>query len=265
MHVVAVVRWGPPLQQELPALAARLGVVAYDLRLRLAGGLPAVFVRVEDGNEANAQVEFLRARGHGAVALDVGSIPGPETQLVPVDFEQTAAALRGATADGARFEIPYGEIVAAIHAACVTSSEHAVTTKEKKFSAGLAVATGGLVVRKNVQRVEKERSEDEERVMYLFCRSSPTLSVWRERTLRYDSLGNERALTQALNFAVFSKKLRAHVPAAFHDERLVAQKRHSDIASFSFGAKERRIETSNERQNDLAAFLLFRGFLERQL
>jgi len=264
MHVVAVVRWGPPLEQELKALAARLGVVAYDLRMRLAGGLPAVFVRVEDASEAEAHAGFLRGRGHGAVALDVESIPGPEAQVVPVEFEVTAATLRGASAEGVRFEIPYGEIVATIEAACVTSSENTVTTKEKKFSPGLAVASGGMMLHKKVQRVERELSEEQERVMYVFCRSAPTFSVWRERTLRYDGLGSERELTQALNFAVLSKKIKALSPGAFHDGRLLTRKQRSDISSLSFGAKERRIEMSNERQNELAAFLLFRGFLERQ-
>ena len=84
MHVVAVTRWGLPLEEELPELAARLGVLAYDLRLRLAGGLPALFVRVEDGTEAAGHVTFLRARGHGAVVCDAEAVPGPEDQLVPL-------------------------------------------------------------------------------------------------------------------------------------------------------------------------------------
>ena len=104
MHVVAVTRWGSPLQGELPELAARLGMVAYDLRLRLAGVLPAVFAQVEEKMEAAGHVEFLRARGHGAIACDAEAVPGPEDQIVPVDFEPTATALRGTCAQGRHFE-----------------------------------------------------------------------------------------------------------------------------------------------------------------
>lgn len=265
MHVVAVVRWGPPLEEELPELATRLGVVAYDLRLRLAGGLPAVFARVEDGKEAAGHVEFLRARGHGAVACDAEAVPGPENQFVPVEFELRGTTLQGTSTEGVRFEIPYTQILAMIRVASVTGSEHTVTTKEKKFSAGRAVLSGGMVLRKKVDRVDKTVSEEQEQTIYLFCRSHPAISVWKERTLRYLGLGDERQLTKAQNFAVLSSRLRALAPHAFHDQRLLTQKRRSDIARFAVGAKQRRLETSNASENDLAAFLLFRGYLEAQL
>ncbi len=262
---MAVVRWGSPLLEELPELAARLGVVAYNLRLRLAGGLPAVFARVEDGTAAAGHVGFLRARGHGAITCDAEAVPGPESQLVPVDFELTATMLHGTSIEGSRFEIPYPEIIAIIHAACLTSAEHTVTTKEKKFSAGRAVLSGGMVLRKKVDRVEKTVSDEQERMIYLFCRTHPAASVWKEWTLRYQGLGDERQLTKAQNFAVLSKRLRMLAPHAFRDERLLTQKRRADISLFSVGAKERRLETSNASENDLAAFLLLRGYLEDQL
>lgn len=265
MHVVAVVRWGSPLQDELPELAARLGVVAYDLRLRLAGGLPAVFTRVEDREEASGHVEFLRARGHGAVACDVEAIPGPEAQVAAVDFELTATTLRGASTEGVRFEIPYDKILAMVHAARVTSSEHTVTKKEKKFSASRALLSGGMVLRKTVQHVDKTLTEEQEQMIYLFSRTHPVLSVWKEWALRYDGLGDERQLTKAKNFAVLSKKLQALAPTAFYDQRLLTQKRRSEISLLSVGAKERRLETSNVNENDLAAFLLVGGYLEGQI
>ena len=152
MHVVAVTRWGSPLQEELPQLATRLGMVAYDLHLRLAGGLAAVFAQVNDGMEAAGHVEFLRARGHGAVASDADAVPGPDDQIVPVDFEPTATALRGTSTQGRRFELPYTEILAIVHAACVSSAEHTVTTQEKKFAPGRAVLSGGMALRKKVDR-----------------------------------------------------------------------------------------------------------------
>jgi len=234
-------------------------------RSRLAGGLPAVFARVEDGKEAAAYVEFLRARGHGAVACDLEAIPGPEAQVVPVDFELTPTALRGSSTEGVRFEIPYTAIAALIHAASVSGTEHTVTTKEKKFSASRALLSGGMVLRKTVDRVEKTVSEEQEQMIYLFSRSHPPLSVWKERTLRYEGLGGERQLTKVQNFAVLSKRLRTLAPHAFHDERLLTQKRRAEISLLSVGAKERHLETSNGTENDLAAFLLVGGYLEGQI
>ena len=265
MHVVAVTRWGSPLQEELPELAARLDMVAYDLRLRLAGGLPALFEWVEDGAEAAGHVEFLRARGHGAVACDTEAIPGPEDQLVPVDFELTATALRGVCTQGRRFDLPGTEILALVHVACVTSAEHTVTTQEKKFAPGRALLSGGMMPSKNVDRVDRTTTQDQERMIYMFLRSHPAPCVWKELTLRWDGLGDQRQLTTAQNFATLSEKLRALAPHAFHDQRLLKHKRRADISVFAGGAKERRVETSNAGENDLAAFLLVRGHLEGQL
>lgn len=265
MHVVAVTRWGSPLQEELPELAARLGMVAYDLRLRLAGGLPVVFAQVDDGAEAAGHVEYLRARGHGAVACDVETVPSPEDQLVPVDFELTAMALHATSTRGRRFELPYTEILAMVHAVCVTSAEQTVTTQEKKFSPGLAVLSGGMVLRKKVDSVQKTVTDEQEQIIYMFCRSQPAPCVLKELTLRYEGLGDQRQLTAAQNFQTLSTKLRTLAPQAFHDDRLVTNKRRANISVFAGGAKQRRVETSNVSGNDLATFLLVRGYLEAQL
>ena len=265
MHVVAVTRWGLPLEEELPELAARLGVLAYDLRLRLAGGLPALFVRVEDGTEAAGHVAFLRARGHGAVVCDAEAVPGPEDQLVPLDFEVTATALRGICTQGRRFELPAATIFALLHVACVTSAEHTVTTTKKKFSLGRAVATGGMVLRKKVDHVSKSATQDQERMIYMFYGSRKAPCVWKELTLRWEGLGDERQLTTAQNFATLAEKLRTLAPNAFHDQRLLKHKRRADISVLAGGGKEHRLQTSNAGENDLAAFLLVRGHLEGQL
>jgi len=265
MHVVAVTRWGTPLQEELPELAARLGMVAYDLRLRLTGGLPVVFAQLKDGMEATGHVEFLRTRGHGAVACDADAVPGPEDQIVPVDFELTATALHGTSTRGRRFELPYTEVLAMVHVACVTSAEHSVTTQVKRFAPGLAVLSGGMVLRKKVKRVDKTVVQEQEQMIYMFCRSHPAPYVWKELTLRYEGLGDQRQLTTIQNFQTLSQRLRTLAPDAFHDQRLLTHKRRADVSVFAGGGRERRIETSNASENDLAAFLLVRGYLEGQL
>ncbi len=265
MHLVAVTRWGSPLQEELPELAARLGMVAYDLRLRLAGGLPAVFAQVGEKTEAAGHVEFLRARGHGAVACDAEAVPGPEDQIVPVDFELTATALRGVCTQGRHFELAGTKVLALVHVACVTSAEHIVTTQEKKFAPGRAVLSGGMVLRKKVDRIEKTVTDEQEQMIYMFSRSHPVPCVCKELTLRYEGLGDQRQLATAQNFATLSKRLRTLAPHAFYDQRLLTHKRRADISVFAGGARERRIETSSARENDLAAFLLVRGYLEGQI
>ena len=54
MFIVAVTRWGPGLDQQLPELAAQLGMFPYDLRARLAGPLPVIVARVHEREAASA-------------------------------------------------------------------------------------------------------------------------------------------------------------------------------------------------------------------
>ena len=230
VHVVAVTRWGPPLQQELPEL-----------------------------------VKFLRARGHGAVTCNADTVPGPEDQLVPVELELNAAAIGGRSTQGSRFELPYEEIFALVHAACVTSAEHSVTTKERKFAVGRAVLSGGMMLRKKVDRVDTTVTAEQEQMLYMFCRAHPAPYVWKELTLHYEGLGDRLKLTTAQNFATLAESLRTCAPHAFHDQGLLMHKRRASISAFAVGTKDRRVETSNARENDLAAFLLVQGHIEGQL
>jgi hypothetical protein len=265
MHVVALTRWGPPLESELPALAAHLGVLAFDLRQRLAGGLPAVFATVGDEAEANTHVEFLRARGHGAILCDMDVVPSPEDQLVPSHFELSEAAVRGKLEGSHGFEVPYADIIALVHVASVTSSEATKTTQEKKLSLGRAVVSGGLVMSKKVDRVEKKVTTEREQMLHMCCRGQAAPYVWKELTLHYEGLGDDLKLATAQNFARLTDQLRARAPHAFYDQRLLTQKRRAGITSVAGGDKDRRVEISNVRENDLAVFLLLRAHFEGQL
>ena len=192
MHIVAVTQWGTPLEEELPALAARLGMLAYDLRQRLAGGIPAVFATVGDGMVADGHMQFLRSRGAWCSHVRRRRGPTTEDQLVPCDFELSAAAVRGSFTQSRRFELPYAEIFALVHAASVTSDEHTVTTQEKKISLGRAVLSGGMMFRKKVERIDKKvTAEQQQNPLHVLPRATYTY-VWKELTLRYEGLGDDR-------------------------------------------------------------------------
>ncbi len=102
-------------------------------------------------------------------------------------------------------------------------------------------------------------------MIYMFSRSHTAPCVWKELTLHYEGLGDQRQLTTMQNFATLAERLRTLAPHAFHDQRLLTHKRRADISVLAGSARDRRLETSNAGENDLAAFLLVRGYLERQL
>jgi hypothetical protein len=73
MFVVGIARLAGALQDELPALAADLGMTAYDARMLLAPGIPALVLVTPEKSKALGLLGSLRARGHESLAFDTQS------------------------------------------------------------------------------------------------------------------------------------------------------------------------------------------------
>src|SRR2546425_6978104 len=72
MYVVAIAELAPAtsLEAEAAALAADLGTTAYQERLNLVAGPPAVVLATADAERARSLADRLHARGHGALVVD---------------------------------------------------------------------------------------------------------------------------------------------------------------------------------------------------
>jgi hypothetical protein len=98
----------------------------------------------------------------------------------------------------------------------------------------------------------------------MFHRMSPVPWVWRELSLRYTGLGDAVKTSSIHNFVAVAGALRERAAHALYDEGLVTQKRRGDAALRVATQGERRIEASNDRENELAAYLLTRALVEDQ-
>ena len=65
MYIVALMELRTPIEAEAAALAAHLGTTAYEERLRLNAGLPAVVLRTVDKKAATDLLASIRARERG--------------------------------------------------------------------------------------------------------------------------------------------------------------------------------------------------------
>jgi len=265
VHVVALTRWGRPMESELAILAGWLGLTAYDLRLRLAGSLPAVLQPVPDASSAATLRDALRARGHGAVAVGLVEVAGPEAQRIPRSFALSPHAISGLDTAGRPFELAYVELLALLRASRVRVTERTVTSHAKKLDLGRAVLSGGLVVRKTVDTSTRHKSEELDQVRYVFGPSDPTPYLFSASTLRYEGLGPDLGVATLQNFQSLVSALRARAPRALYDERLLTVKRKASLAAVGGSATDRVVTESNASENDLAAALLVRALLEGQL
>lgn len=259
MYVVAIAELGTPVEAEAAALAGDLASTAYEQRLNLVAGLPAIVLATPDLERARALLRRLRARGHGAVAFDAAAIVGSgamvplrRCHLEPGGFAAEAPTSLGVPgAPGAiTARLPFDDILALIRAIHRRRVETTVDVNERKFGLGRAVATGGLMLRKTVTREETRVTDERDQVLYVYRRSGEPPWLLRERTAGYGWLGDKLAPSSFQNFVATVALLRERAPSAVYDERLLAPRKP---LLFAAGAKD---GSSTEPTSDLLAHLL---------
>jgi hypothetical protein len=267
MHVLALTRWNQArvLEQELPALAQAIGLGLYDMRLRLVAAPPSIIAQGLTLERAQALLGMLRERGHGAVVADLASVPTARTTIVAHAFELGAAELVAIDEAQRRVPLPYSAMIGVVRAVEVSSESQTTSTTEKKLAIGTAVMTGGLKMSKKVTKVEKSASSERQRVAYVFGSASPAPLLFKELALRYDGLGARRGTTAHQSFEALTAELRRCAPHALHDDRLLANRRHTEAVVVRGTTNDRAVGTTNASANDLAAYLLMLAHLQQQL
>lgn len=204
-YLVAITRLATPIEAEAKALAADLGGVPYDHRLKLAAGVPTIVLSTPDGDAANACATRVRARGNGVfICWSEDVLPAQELKF----FEQ----------------LPFGELTALVRATLRTSTETTQTVKKKEFSAVRAVVTGGLITKKSTTTTSTSHASDIEAVLYVFGRAGTAPWLLREQHARYDALGAAVTPHSLKNFELAIAEIRKRAPQAKYDDRLVARK-----------------------------------------
>jgi len=251
VYVVAITELATPVEQEAAALAADLGTTPYEERLNLASGLPAVVLTAADRARALALLKALRARGHGAVAIDAAVVVSSEAMVSMRRFGLEEGAL---TAEGER--LPHGEILALIRAMHRTRTETRAEVKTKKFSPGRALVTGGLLVSKTVSREETSITEESQQVLYIFRADGGTPWLLRERGTQYAALGGALSPSSAQNFLTAIARLRERAPQAVYDERLMATRKVPSRVAVKGGGAAGSASVSSASGVDLLAHLI---------
>jgi len=256
MHVVAIVELTAPVEAEAAALAADLGTTAYEERLKLAAGVPAIVLTSADPERALALAQKIRARGQGVIALDAADVVGAGAMVAMRRFVFEPDALSLPDVPGAR--LPYGDVLALLRAMHTTSTETRTDTTTTKFSPGRALLTGGVLMSRTVGGEEKSRSTEREQVVYVFRRGGGTPWILRERGTNYAGLGAELGPSSAHNFVATIARLRSAAPSAVYSERLMSAIRAPTRAAHSGGIRSESTSVSTASGVDLLAHVLAR-------
>ena len=215
-HLVAITALASPIEVEAKALAADLGTIAYEERLKLTAGLPAIVLATTDGDAAQALLAKLRARKHRALLCRASSVVPASAMVSLRRFQMDADAL--VAADD---RLPWRDVSALIHARHHKQTETTETVTDKKFNLGRAVMTGGLVMRKTEKREVTTRTADTEHVLYVFRADGGTPWLLRELGTHFGALGAALEPTATRNFQIAVEQFRARAPQAKFDASLV--------------------------------------------
>jgi hypothetical protein len=254
--VVAIAELKGAVEEEAPALAADLGATAYDARLLLAGGTPAVVKTTPDKALALELLGKLRARGHGAVACDVGAVvaSGDMISMRRLRLGETAVTLE----DHPDASLPYDGILALVAAVHRRRHDTDVQTKQTKLSVGRAVMTGGLAFTRTVKTQAHASTEERTGVLYVFRKDGATPWILHEHGTSWvglAGLGRTPAPSEGENFRLATRLLRELAPGAAYDERLVTR-RAAERAVLTALPGKTTVTTSSEAGMDLLAHLV---------
>lgn len=219
MHVVAITRLTGSTETEARALAQDLGTIAYEERLKLGGGVPAVVLATPDADRAHVLLAKLRARRHDAVCCDTSDVVASSAMVALRRFQLGDDALVA----GDR-RLPWRDIAVFVRATHRISTEKTAQVTHKQLAIGRAIATGGLVMRKNTTSDVVTRTTDHEPVLYVFRRDRGTPWLLREQGTQFAGLGADATPIASRNFQLAVDRLRALAPEARFDDRLVARK-----------------------------------------
>ncbi len=221
MYVLAI-HFAPGAAQTLTApLAEALGSTVYEARARLSDpeGGPAVVANYGEIQAAWACAGRLRADGFSPILITPEEVESNATRfqvrgftLGPQGF--TAVSRRGETA-----EIAYREIDFMLRATRLEERTETKTTEQRKFSAGRALLSGGLMLTKKTRKVEQVTTEDRDEFIQLYV-AARTPIVFHASGLNYQGLGAALQPSVAANFAQLIERLRQAAPQARYDDRL---------------------------------------------
>jgi hypothetical protein len=261
MYVVALFELATPVETEAPLLAADLGTTAYEERLKLVAGRPAIVLHTADSTLARDLCQKLRARDHDAMVCDTADVVASADMLVLRRFAFESDALVEPDIEGAR--LPFDDIAVLLRASHHKRTETHKEVKSKEFSGGRAILSGGLIMRKSVTREETSVTSEHEQVLYLFRASGEKPWLLRERGVQYAGLGAALAPSSIQNFTTFIALLRKGVEGVNYDDRLMHARSAPSRMIHSGGGRSGTTAVSSASGVDLMAHLLAQWFKDR--
>ena len=244
MHIVAVDNLGEDREAIARALSDALGIVFYDAfaRVRVPDKGPLIVAVFAEENLALEKAEKLRAAGFRALVLGQDEVETDNTRIIVRKFLFRDSGIGFEERTGSPMSIAYDLISVIIRGIRIAQTTETETVKDRKFDAGRAILSGGLVLTKSTSVKQQSVSEVREGFVHLYSDKQRPL-VFLESALQYDSLGPSLQPSRAANFAFLVAELKRRCAGAVYDDRLLNKAAQSRLLGPRFDP-ERHLDTA---------------------
>jgi hypothetical protein len=205
----------------VPALAEATDKTLYEVRARLSSpeGGPAVVANFGEIERAWAFAGRLRANGVVPILLTPEDVESDAKRFLVRTFHLGEHEVTATSRQGRTVELAYREVDLILRGVRIAERVGLKTTEQRKFSAGRALMTGGLVASKTTRKLEQVTTEERDDFLQLYSDGKPPL-VFRASAVTYQSLGSALQPSIAANFTYLVETLRRACAHAPYDERL---------------------------------------------
>lgn len=202
-------------------LATILGTTPYEARSRvnLQGGGPAIVASFANDGPATNCVDALHGVGFKTICVDSTALENDQNRFIVQRLSFSQEGLQLWDQGGELLKVNYADIVLLLRGAGIIHCVKSETITKKKFAAGRALATGGLVMRKKVTTTTTSVNSERQPFCHIYLPDLPAI-VLRQDIIDYTSLGSECKLSREANFSWICTELRRLCRAAHWDERL---------------------------------------------
>ncbi len=248
-HILAITALEGSTDAQTAALAAALGVTAYDARQWTLPPPPRAVATRAGAAAAAARAARLAPAGFAPVVLRRGDIPGDDDRILVRSFVFRADGLHVETRTGAAHRVGYDGITRLVQGQDHRRETETRTSSRRKLALGKALATGGMIMTKTEKTTRTTIHETGGPFLVVYAAGSPALA-FRESELQYQGLGAALQPGGAANFQTLIAELCARAGDATWNGQLMTA---AGLRHVLGGV------LSPERDLDVALALLARG------
>jgi hypothetical protein len=256
LNIVAIRNTPENKKDPATILGKIIGTTQYEAgsRLRVAGRFPVIVAVYAEPASADETAVKLRSAGFGAVVLSEDEVESDSKRFAVRNFFFDDMQLRVESREGESLLLDYSLIEIILRGTCIEQVSKTTIEKGKKLSLGLAVISGGLIMRKSIERHHVDTSENREGFLNLYA-GTKYIIVFRENSLVYSSLGSLLKPTRSANFAFITAELKRRCPDASYSESLLHRSAQAQILGPLFNP---------EADTDVAISLMAKSLRQKQ-